>query len=86
MGELGVLIPIFSIAIPLVAVCGRFIVQPIVGAMARMAEAQERLATVRGGEERLARLEAQLAMMEQSLNRVAEAQEFQGRLLEKAND
>jgi hypothetical protein len=82
MGQLGVLIPIFAIAIPLVAVTGRVIVQPIVRAMLRMTDAQERLAASQSSEERLSRMEAQLAVMEQSMLRLTEAQEFQGRLLE----
>lgn len=76
------LIPILGVSIPLVAVMGRVVVQPIVNAMVRMTEAQERLAMSRGAEERLARLESQMALMEQSLARVAEAQEFQGKLLQ----
>jgi hypothetical protein len=84
MSDFGVFIPILAICIPLVAVAGRVIVQPIVQAIVRMTEAQERLAAGRGSEDRLARMEAQLAMMEQSVARVTEAQEFQNKLLQGA--
>ena len=82
MNDFGVFIPILAICIPLVAVAGRVIVQPIVQAIVRMTEAQERLAAGRGSDERLARMEAQLAMMEQSIARVTEAQDFQNKLLQ----
>lgn len=84
MSDFGVFIPIIAVSIPLVAVAGRVIVQPIVQAIVRMSEAQERLSAGRGAEERLARMEAQLAMMEQSIARVSEAQEFQNKLLQGA--
>jgi hypothetical protein len=80
MDHIGILVPIFAVAIPLVAVTGRVIVQPIVGALARSQDNQ-RLAAATDGEQRLARMEAQLAMMEQSVARLAEAQDFQARLL-----
>jgi len=82
MNDFGVFIPIIAVSIPLVAVAGRVIVQPIVQAIVRMSEAQERLAAGRGAEERLARMEAQLALMEQSIARVSEAQDFQNKLLQ----
>ena len=80
MDHLGVLVPIFAVAIPLVAVTGRVIDQPIVNALMRSQETQ-RLAGSADSEERLARMEAQLAMMEQNVARLAEAQDFQARLL-----
>lgn len=82
MDDLGVLIPILAISIPLVAVAGRVIVQPIVQAMLRMTETQERMAASQGTEQRLARMEAQLELMERNVARVVEVQEFQARLLE----
>ena len=84
MADLGVLIPILGVSIPLVAVTGRVIVQPLVQAVLRMTDAQERMAAGRDSEQRLARMEAQLELMERTLARVSEAQEFQGRLLESA--
>jgi hypothetical protein len=76
----GVLIPIIAVSIPLVAVIGRVIVQPIVNALARSNDNQ-RLASSADSDQRLARMEAQLAMMEQSVARIAEAQDFQAKLL-----
>jgi hypothetical protein len=84
MDHMGVLVPIFAVAIPLVAVTGRVIVQPIVNAILRMTEAQERLAASKSSDERLTRMEVQLQLMEQTMSRVSEAQDFQGRLLEQA--
>jgi hypothetical protein len=81
MDHMGILVPIFAVAIPLVAVTGRVIVQPIVNAIARVGDREDRRSADQGTVERLARMEAQLAMMEQNLNRVVEAQDFQARLL-----
>ena len=77
---LPLLIPLVGVSIPLVIVAGRFIVQPIVDGLARVASAQagQELEPL---EKRLAMTEERLAKMERSLERFAEEQEFQRRLL-----
>lgn len=80
---LRMMIPILALSIPLVAVAGRVIIQPIVGAITRLAEAQQqaRAAGSAGGDERLARVEERMAELEQQLHRMLEEQTFQRELL-----
>ncbi len=72
-----ILIPIIALSIPLVAVLGRVIVQPITKAVMHLAEIQA------GGrsapalnEARAAELEARLERIEQVLGRLADDYEF----------
>jgi hypothetical protein len=72
-----VLIPIIALSIPLVAVLGRVIVQPITKAVMHLAEIQ---AGDRSGpalpDHRAAELEARLDRIEQMLGRLADDYEF----------
>ena len=79
MGELGVLIPIIGVSIPLVVVVGRFIVQPLVTAMAQHSSSKDsqQLAPVT---QRLAQAEERIQQLERSLERVVEEQEFHRKL------
>jgi hypothetical protein len=80
MHFLPILIPIVALSIPLAAVVGRTIIQPLVEAITRLAEVQR---TAGGGlsQDRLAQLEARLEGIEKSLGRIEEEYEFR-RLLE----
>jgi hypothetical protein len=73
------IIPIMALMIPLTVVGSIFIVQPVVKALTRLAEAQNsrpRLA----GEQGTTDLEQRLANLERMLQRVLEDQEFQRQL------
>jgi hypothetical protein len=84
MHFLPILIPILALCIPLAAVVGRMVIQPLVEAIARLAEVQRGAGA--GGaalpQERLAQLEARLEGIEKSLGRLEEESEFR-RLLER---
>jgi hypothetical protein len=72
-----ILIPIIALSIPLVAVLGRVIVQPITKAVMHLAEIQagDRSAPALS-ETRAAELEARLDRIEQVLGRLADDYEF----------
>jgi hypothetical protein len=72
-----ILIPIIALSIPLVAVLGRVIVQPITKAVMHLAEIQagDRSAPALS-EPRAAELEARLDRIEQVLGRLADDYEF----------
>lgn len=75
------LIPLVGVSIPLVIVAGRFIVQPIVDGLARVATAQAGGDQIEPLEKRLAMTESRLAELERTLERIGEEQEFQRKLL-----
>jgi hypothetical protein len=72
---MALLIPILGVMIPLVVVTGRFVVQPMVQALSRLAESS-RAADVPERDARMARIEQQVEEMAGLLRRVAEEQEF----------
>lgn len=73
---LALLIPIIGVSIPLVIVAGRFIVQPIVQAVTRHADARDGNQLVAPLTQRLAAAEERIAQLERSMDRVVEEQEF----------
>jgi hypothetical protein len=75
------LIPLVGVSIPLVIVAGRFIVQPIVDGLARVASAQAGSEQLEPLEKRLAMTESRLHELERTLGRIAEEQEFQSKML-----
>ena len=79
MGDLGVLIPIIGVSIPLVVVIGRFIVQPLVTALSQhsVSKDSQPLAPVT---QRLAQAEERIVQLERSLERVIEEQDFHRKL------
>ena len=72
----GVLIPIIAVCIPLVAVTGRYVVQPLVQALAQLNDVKSRELSP-AATEQIARLEGRLEEMERMLAHVLEEQEFQ---------
>jgi hypothetical protein len=78
---LALLIPIIGVSIPFVVVAGRFVVQPIVGALSKLAEAQNAARAAGPIEQRLAATEQHLIQLERKLDRVLEEQDFQRNLL-----
>jgi hypothetical protein len=78
---LPLLIPIIGVSIPLVVVAGKFIVQPILQVLNKRTELQAAARDVEPLARRLEATEERLAMLEKSLDRVLEEQEFQGKLL-----
>jgi hypothetical protein len=68
-----VLVPLSIFAIPLTAVIGKLIVQPIAAAISRLADA-ERGNTATVTNQRAAELDARLTRIEQQLVRLAEAE------------
>lgn len=83
---LPLLIPIIGVSIPLVVVVGRFVVQPILETLNKQAELQSGARDVSPLVKRLEATEERLAQLERSLDRVVEAQEFQGKLLSARAD
>ncbi|MCI0436416.1 MAG: hypothetical protein L0271_22685 [Gemmatimonadetes bacterium] len=82
MGELGILIPLIGVSIPLVVVAGKFIVQPIVQAITRMHDSQQvAIQDTAPLLNRLTATEERLDRLEKSLHRIAEEQDFQRKLL-----
>jgi hypothetical protein len=65
-------IPIVALSIPLAAVVGKFIVQPLVGA--RLPQPEDR--RIQMLEHRLALMEQSMEAMERSMGRIAEVAEF----------
>ncbi len=81
MGELGILIPLIGVSIPLVVVAGKFIVQPIVQAITKVSTTQQ--AGVDPGPlmQRLAATEERLDRLERTMRQIGEEQDFQRKLL-----
>lgn len=84
MDQLGILIPIIALSIPLVAVIGGAIVKPIVKAISESnrtddARVKQLAAQLEVAEERLER-------MERTLRRVEEAQDFHRQLARPPSD
>ncbi len=73
---IALLIPIIGVSIPLVIVAGRFIVQPIVSAISRHADARDSSQLVVPLSQRLAAVEERIQRLERTLDRVVEDQEF----------
>ncbi len=79
-GTVGVFIPIIALGIPLVAVIGRFIVQPVIAAVLKHAEMQKTAVAMEPMAQRLAETEDRLERIERTMQRVIEEQEFQRQL------
>ncbi|HET7322380.1 MAG TPA: hypothetical protein VFI96_07805 [Longimicrobiaceae bacterium] len=75
-----ILIPILALSIPLVAVVGRVIIQPIVSAISELARSQQAPQLDDRSAERIARLEAQLQEMDHAMARLVEDYEFRREL------
>jgi hypothetical protein len=75
------LIPVIVILIPLVAVTGRFVIQPLVQALTRLMEAQESLRSSTPSEERIQYLEKRLEAIEGMLQPLLEEREFKRQLV-----
>lgn len=69
-----VLVPLAIFAIPLTAVIGKVIVQPIAAAITRLADAERSGGTTVVTSQRAAELDARLTRIEQQLARLAEAE------------
>ena len=75
--NLGILIPILALSIPLVAVVGRVIIEPIVKALTQLAQTERAGVAISAHDERrAAQLEARLDGMEQLLQRLVDDYEF----------
>jgi len=81
MEDLGILIPLIGVSIPLVVVAGKFIVQPIVQAITRVSTAQAQGQEPGPVLKRLAATEERLEQVERVLRQITEEQEFQRKLL-----
>jgi hypothetical protein len=79
------LIPIFALSIPLMAVFGKAVVQPILNAILKHQQLQQS-ADSSALERRLAETEERLNATERTLRRVLEEQDFQGKLLARRVD
>jgi hypothetical protein len=79
------IIPILALLIPIVAIVAHYVVQPVVGAILRVAEAKAS-GTLPIQDGRVLALEERLAGLEHALARVEEEQDFQRRLLAGRND
>jgi hypothetical protein len=79
------LIPLFALCIPLVAIVGRQIVRPLTEVIGRLAEQQARLGSPRQNEAEMAELQGRLEQMERVLAKVVDEQEFQRALLESGS-
>lgn len=73
------LIPIMALMIPLTAIGYYCVIQPLVKAILRFADAYEKRGEL-PADERLLRLERQIAALQTTLDRVLEEQEFQREL------
>lgn len=80
MDHLGVLIPIIAMMIPLTIVAGRFVIQPIVQALGKLAERQGDAETVGHLAGRLDAQNERLDRIETVLRRLEEAQDFHRQL------
>jgi hypothetical protein len=76
MDNLGILIPIIAMMIPLTAVAGRYVVQPIVQALGKLAERQPDAQNVAQLAGRLDAQQERLERIEQVLRRLEDAQSF----------
>lgn len=81
----ALLIPIIGVSIPLVIVAGRFIVQPIVNAITKQAEARDNSQLVVPLNQRLAAAEERIQQLERSLDRVLQEQEFNRKLTSRSS-
>ena len=75
---LGVFIPIIALSIPLAAVVGKQIIQPLINSRALPGAGDDR--RVQMLEQRVASLEQSLESMETSMARIAEVAEFHNQL------
>lgn len=85
LDSLPLLIPIIALMIPLVAVTSYAVVQPIVKAIARLAESQQGKVAGPGPDQRILDLEQRVASLERTLTRVVEEQEFHRELRSGGN-
>lgn len=76
MDNLGILIPIIALMIPLTAVTGRYVVQPIVQALGKLAERQPDAQNVAQLAGRMDAQQERLERIEQVLRRLEDAQSF----------
>ncbi len=81
MGELGILIPLIGVSIPLVVVAGKFIVQPIVQAITKVSTTQQAGVDTGPLMQRLAATEERLDRLERTMRQIGEEQDFQRKLL-----
>lgn len=77
------IIPMMALAIPLVVVTSRFIVQPVVKALTRLSDQSQGRAD-RTTDQRALELEQRMSSLERTLERILEEQEFQRELLHGA--
>lgn len=74
--DLGILVPILALSIPLVAIIGRHIVRPLAEALTRAPAAGHEMANAEARRE-LEELRDRLDGLEKALSRVEEEQSFQ---------
>jgi hypothetical protein len=73
-------IPIIALSIPLVAITGRVVIQPLVEALSRLADRPQPGSIATEEVARIRRLEADVEEVQHLLRRVLEEQEFQRQL------
>jgi hypothetical protein len=75
--NIGILIPILALSIPLVAVVGRVIIEPIVKALTQLAQTERAGVAISAHDERRAsQLEARLDGLEEVVQRLVDDYEF----------